>query len=38
MLWKCDKCGAEFELDDFPEEDISCPDCGADNGTFSLLG
>ena len=20
MLWKCDKCGAEFELDEFPEE------------------
>jgi hypothetical protein len=22
MLWKCDKCGAEFELDEFPEEDF----------------
>ncbi len=38
MLWKCDKCGAEFELDEIPEEDFSFPDCGADDGTFSLLG
>ena len=36
MLWKCDICGAEFELDDFPEGDFSCPSCGADNGMFSL--
>ena len=38
MLWKCDNCSAEFELDDFQEEDFSCPGCGADDGTFSLLG
>ena len=22
--WKCDKCGAEFKLEDIPEE---CPNC-----------
>ena len=32
--WKCDKCGHEFDLDDFPEE---CPSCKADDGTFSLI-
>jgi rubrerythrin len=33
-MWKCDKCGATFDLEDIPEE---CPDCGCDDGTFSLV-
>lgn len=37
MKLKCDKCGAEFELDAFPEEDFKCPECKADDGTFSLM-
>jgi rubrerythrin len=32
--WKCDKCEAEFELEEIPEE---CPECGATDGTFSLI-
>ena len=34
MSWKCDTCGATFELDDIPEE---CPKCGTNTGTFSLI-
>lgn len=34
MSWKCDKCGYIFELDDIPED---CPECGEDEGTFSLI-
>ncbi len=33
--WKCDKCGAEFNFEDFPDE---CPECKAKDGTFSLIG
>lgn len=33
-MWKCDECGATFNLDDIPEK---CPDCGTENGTFSLI-
>ncbi|MGM0468214.1 MAG: rubredoxin-like domain-containing protein [Promethearchaeati archaeon] len=32
--WKCDKCGAKFDLEDIPEE---CPECGATDGTFSFI-
>lgn len=32
----CDKCGHEFDLEDFPEEDFKCPGCGDDECTFSL--
>ena len=38
MKFKCDKCGNEFDHDDFPEEGFKCPSCGADDGTFSILG
>jgi rubrerythrin len=34
MVWKCDKCGAKFDLEDIPEK---CPECGAEDDTFSLL-
>ena len=34
MSWKCDKCGFLFNEDDIPEK---CPQCGTDNGTFSLV-
>lgn len=32
--WKCDKCGTEFKLEDIPEE---CPECKANDGTFTLI-
>lgn len=32
--WKCDKCGADFNLDDIPDE---CPECKANDGSFSLM-
>ena len=38
MKFKCDKCGHEFDNDDFPEEGFKCPGCSADDGTFSILG
>ena len=34
MSWKCDTCGAAFELQDIPE---TCPKCGTEDGTFSLI-
>lgn len=34
MKWKCDKCGATFDLEDIPEK---CPECGAEDSTFSLV-
>jgi rubrerythrin len=34
MLWKCDECGAKFDLEDIPKK---CPECGCDDGTFSLV-
>ena len=34
MKWKCDKCNAEFDLEDIPEK---CPACGAEDGTFSIV-
>ena len=34
MMWKCDKCGATFDLADIPKD---CPGCGANDGTFSLI-
>ena len=34
MSWKCDECGATFDLDNIPEK---CPECDADDGTFSLV-
>jgi len=34
LRWKCDKCGAVFDLDDIPEK---CPECGAEDGTFSMI-
>ena len=37
MKFKCDKCGAEFEKDDFPKEGEPCPECGTTDGTFSLV-
>lgn len=36
MKFKCDKCGHEFELDDFPDEGFSCPGCGDSDSTFSI--
>ena len=33
-MWKCDECGATFELEGFPEK---CPKCGAKDGIFSLV-
>jgi len=36
LKWKCDKCGHEFDLDDFPEEDFICPGCGDEECTFIL--
>jgi len=36
LKWKCDKCGNEFELEDFPEEDFKCPGCVVDDCSFSL--
>ena len=36
MKFKCDKCGAEFDSDDFPDEGFACPECGATDGTFSI--
>ncbi len=37
MKFKCDKCGAEFDSDDFPDEVFACPECGATDGTFSIV-
>ncbi|MGQ4875373.1 MAG: rubredoxin-like domain-containing protein [Promethearchaeota archaeon] len=37
MKWKCDSCGHEFELDDFPEEGFKCPGCGSTETTFSIV-
>jgi len=34
MMWKCDECGATFDLTDIPK---TCPECGANDGTFSLI-
>jgi rubrerythrin len=34
MMWKCDTCGAIFDIIDIPQE---CPECGANDGTFSLI-
>jgi rubrerythrin len=34
MKWKCDNCGAIFDLADIPNE---CLECGANDGTFSLI-
>ena len=33
-MWKCDECGATFDSEDIPEK---CPECGAEDGTFSLV-
>jgi rubrerythrin len=33
-MWKCDECGATFDLECIPEK---CPECGAEDGTFSLV-
>ena len=39
VKWKCDKCGYEFELDDFPDDEgFKCPGCGDIDCTFTLLG
>ncbi len=35
VKFKCEKCGAEFEAEDFPEK---CPKCGKEDATFKLLG
>ncbi len=37
MKFKCDKCGHEFELEDFPDEAFKCPGCGKNDLTFSLI-
>lgn len=37
MRFKCDKCGYEFDLDDFPDEGFKCPGCGGEDCTFTLL-
>ncbi|MBA7615120.1 hypothetical protein ES703_22397 [subsurface metagenome] len=37
LKWKCDKCGHEFDSDDFPEEGFKCPGCGGEDCSFSLL-
>lgn len=38
MFWKCDKCGHQFELADFPEDDsFKCPGCGDTDCTFTLV-
>jgi len=37
MKFKCDKCGYEFENEDFPDENFACPNCGAIDGTFSII-
>jgi rubrerythrin len=34
MVWKCDECGATFDLEEIPEK---CPDCGEEEVTFSLI-
>ncbi|MFW9951203.1 MAG: rubredoxin-like domain-containing protein [Candidatus Thorarchaeota archaeon] len=34
MSWKCDQCGALFDNVDIPEK---CPECGINDGTFSLI-
>jgi len=34
LNWKCDKCGAVFDLGDIPEK---CPECGSDDATFSMV-
>jgi rubrerythrin len=34
MSWKCDECGAIFDLDEIPEK---CPECDTKDGTFSLV-
>ena len=36
MLWKCDKCGHEFNSEDFPEEGFKCPGCEDTDCTFTL--
>ena len=33
-MWKCDECGAIFDLESIPEK---CPECGSEDGTFSLV-
>ncbi len=38
MHFKCDKCGGEFDKDDLPDEGEVCPECGATDGTFSIIG
>jgi rubrerythrin len=38
MKLKCDQCGAEFEHDGLPEEDMECPECGASDGSFEIVG
>jgi rubrerythrin len=37
LKWKCDKCGYEFDSDDFPEEGFKCPGCGDEDCSFSIL-
>jgi len=37
MKFKCDECGHEFELDDFPDEGQPCPGCGDIDCTFSIV-
>jgi rubrerythrin len=34
IKWKCDECGYEFDLPEIPEK---CPNCGKEDGTFSLI-
>ena len=34
MKWKCDKCKETFDLEEIPED---CPECGEEDGTFSLV-
>lgn len=33
-MWKCDECGVIFDLEGIHEK---CPECGAEDGTFSLV-
>jgi len=37
LKWKCDKCGHEFNSDDFPDEGFKCQGCGGEDCSFSLL-